>query len=93
MPSAGGVRFVVDGSEEVAEVRESVRVVRRAGRVGGAAMLEGSEPFDVWRDSKSKVGFLEWQFFPAWRQDFEEGWKANSNSDHKCQSQQNEHCI
>ena len=39
MPSAGGVRFVAEGREDVAEVRESVRVVRRAGRFGGAAML------------------------------------------------------
>ncbi len=40
MPSAGGARFVVDGREVAAEVRESVRVVRRAGRVVGAAILE-----------------------------------------------------
>ena len=39
MPSAGGARFVVEGSEGGAEAKESVRVVRRAGKVGGAAML------------------------------------------------------
>lgn len=39
MPSAGGARLVVGGREEVAEVREWVRVVRRAGRVAGAAIL------------------------------------------------------
>ena len=43
MPSAGGARFVEDGSEEAAEVRDSMRVVRRAGRidnVSDAAMLD-----------------------------------------------------
>ncbi len=40
MPSAGGARFVVEGREVAAEVRESVRVVRRAGRVVNAAILE-----------------------------------------------------
>ena len=39
IPSAGGATFVIEGSEEVAEVKESVRVVRRAGSVAGAAML------------------------------------------------------
>ena len=38
MPSVGGVRSVVEGREALAEVKESVRVVRRAGRVVGAAM-------------------------------------------------------
>ena len=40
MPSADEARLVVEGREEVAEVRESVRVVRRDARVAGAAMLE-----------------------------------------------------
>ena len=40
MPSGGGARWVVEGREEVAEVKESVRVVRRAGSVAGTAMLE-----------------------------------------------------
>ena len=40
MPSAGGERLAVDGSEGVAEVREWVRVVRRAGNVAARAMLE-----------------------------------------------------
>ena len=40
MPSAGGARFVVEGREVAAEVRESVRVVRRAGRVVSAAIVE-----------------------------------------------------
>lgn len=48
MPSAGGVRLAVDGREEAAEVKDSVRVVRRA---GGAAMLGIVRPFDVWRGS------------------------------------------
>lgn len=39
MPSADEARLVVEGREEVAEVRESVRVVRRDGRVAGVAML------------------------------------------------------
>lgn len=47
MPSAGGARFVVEGREEVAEVKESVRVVRRAGRVAGAAMFEFLESFNI----------------------------------------------
>lgn len=49
MPSAGGARSVAEGREEAAEVRESVRVVRSAGRIGGAAMLGTSKLFDVWR--------------------------------------------
>ncbi len=44
MPSGGGTRSVGEGREVAAEVRDSVRVVRRAGRVVGAAMLE------LWED-------------------------------------------
>ena len=39
IPSAGGVRFVFEGRERVAEVKESARVVRRSGNVAGAAMF------------------------------------------------------
>lgn len=38
MPSAGGTRLVGVGREDDAEVKESVRVVRRAGRVADVAM-------------------------------------------------------
>ena len=39
MPSVAGAMFVDVGREEAAEVKESVRVVRRVGRLAGAAML------------------------------------------------------
>ena len=39
MPSAGGTRLVAEGRDKAAEVKESVRVVRRAGSVAGRAML------------------------------------------------------
>ena len=39
MPSVGGARFAGRGSEVAADVRDSVRVVRRAGKVGVAAMM------------------------------------------------------
>ena len=39
MPSGGGARLAVEGREVLAEVKESVRVVRRAGRVAGTAMV------------------------------------------------------
>ena len=55
MPSAGGARVVMEGSEEVAEARESVRVVRRAGNVAGAAMLEFLEKFSIF--GRSVVDF------------------------------------
>ena len=51
MPSAGGVRFVVEGREGAAEVNDSVRVVRRTGKAAGAAMLGILKPFDAWGDS------------------------------------------
>ena len=40
MPSSGGGMFAVEGRESVAVANESVRVVRRAGSVAGAAMAE-----------------------------------------------------
>ena len=39
MPSADGARLVLEGRDEAAEVKESVRVVRRAGSIAEAAML------------------------------------------------------
>ena len=45
MPSAGGARLVVVGIDEAADVKESVRVARRAGNVAGAAMFGILEPF------------------------------------------------
>ena len=39
MPSAGGARFVAEGSEEAAEVKESVKVLSKDGNVAVAAMV------------------------------------------------------
>ena len=39
MPSDGGLIFWMEGREEVADFKESVSMVRRAGSVAGAAML------------------------------------------------------
>ena len=62
MPSAGGVRFAVDGREEAAEVKDSVRVMRRAGKLAGAAMLGILKPFDCWRDSSRRWDFENGNF-------------------------------
>ena len=43
MPSGGGTRFLVEERESFAVTSESVRVVRRAGSVAGAAMPEFGE--------------------------------------------------
>ena len=45
MPSEGGANFAVEGREFVAVANESVRVVRSAGSVAGAAMPEFQESY------------------------------------------------
>ena len=39
MPSAGGARFAAEGSEEAAEIKESVKVLSKDGNVAVAAMV------------------------------------------------------
>lgn len=68
MPSDGGARLVVEGREDVAEFRESVRVVRRAGRVAGTAMLGYLEScLKVGRIKRFSIHelFQIGQFFPG----------------------------
>ena len=66
MPSAGGARLVVEGREEVDEVKESARVVRRAGNVAGAAMLDLLESRWIFLDNVFDLrGLFRKAIFPG----------------------------
>ena len=69
MPSGGGARFVVEGRESFAVTNESVRVVRRAGSIAGAAMPEFGESRwisgEVFNLQTSNSTLSKRQFYPA----------------------------
>ena len=63
MPSAGGARFVAEGSEEAAEVKESVKVSSKGSNVAVAAMVWCLTVFrklrcadELWNGSFSRLG-------------------------------------